>query len=170
MTPKQSNELNYVESTPRYQHHSLPQARHQYEPNDRKSPQLQEFCTLRRKNSLSTSKCFKRQTDHSRKTNLSPENKRIHNNHLYQHFKKRSRTSAGTVKCYLTNEHPIPASLHINLIIETNLSLLMENTFPDETLLNMTNMTVKIQIKGTTLTPDLLLQFVTTINGFLVLL
>ena len=38
MTLKPSNEVNYTESTHRYQGHSRPQVRHQHDPDNKESP------------------------------------------------------------------------------------------------------------------------------------
>ena len=61
-------------------------------------------------------------------------------------------------------------SLLMNQFTETNPNLLEQNTLPGAIPLHMTILTIKIQIRGTVLTIDLLLQTSTTMNAILVIL
>ena len=60
MTPELLDDVNYIESTHRYQHPSRPQFCHQHYPDNKPSPHFYKFCKF----CHSISRCFKRQTDH----------------------------------------------------------------------------------------------------------
>ena len=103
------------------------------------------------------------------KQTLNLENK-TKNNHLNRQLK--IKDFFGKTEIYLTNALSIATYLLINInqTFENNPILLIKTTLQDEIPLQMTNMTVKKEKRGTKLTLDLLRQTVTTMNTILVLL
>ena len=126
------------------------------DPDNKASPQVYKICKCSRRNVQSISRCFKRQTNQNRKTNLESR-KQNEPQPAQSATRKCLKSFSGTTKIYRINELPITMSLHKNGVIETNPNLHIEKTLPDEIPLHMTNIIVKKQIGCTILTLDLLL-------------
>ena len=122
MTPKFSNEVDYLKPQERYFHSSRSQKSYQTDRENKETPQLKKICNICRKNGLSISRCFKRKTVKNHQVNSESR----------QQYDAQSKTDTQRMfEVFFKSNQNLPRKVPLTLMFQhiNNITVLPDNGF-----------------------------------------